>query len=404
MEEPVTKASPRFTDAQVTGDLLAAARRAHADEDLLVVHMPSAQEPQPYAYPGFSARQIEAAEFYKRKARRVSSEGYDKRILQGSRQSSAESKTNHSGGIRKVFSRKPCQRPGTHHHTELREAESPVYHGGHIIVAKRRLGRHEFDNTDVEEDCRGGADLHATTFAPFRSPKTPMVRDREDTDTEMHTPQALRYHEVQDMHSIHRKPVDTPQESPTCYASGLKNLPQVALIHPALAALPRSHPHRQRHQQEGNRKCSFGCVKDPDSDVCTERRNAPATSLFDQKMPVKLNPQDCREENHDGQAPPPFLEHLAVVSIGTLDACRHIIAHLLPRIAPINGLRADQSPQQKVAAMKQMLATAGQAMVFVAIAAMLWRVASAVFKVLEIMFWPFVLPFKILSWIGGGPG
>lgn len=408
MEEPVTKASPRFTDAQVAGDLLAAGGRSHANEDLLVLHMPSAQEPQPFAYPGYSSKQIEAAEFYKRKARRGSSEGYDKRILHGSRQCSAESKASHSGGIRKVSFRKPCQKAVSSHHTQFRETESPVYHGGHIIVAKRRVGRHEFDNTDVEDDCRAGADLHATTFAPFRSPKTPMVRDRDDTDKEMHASQAPRYCDVQNMHSIHRKPVSTQQGSSICHGNDLKSLPQIALIHPAFAALPRSHPHRQRQDPEGERKCSFGCVKDPDSDVCVERRT-PSTSLlcsgttplFDQRNEARSKSFDGGQEGHDEQAPPPFLEHLAVASISIFDACRSVIAPLIPRITAMDALRADQTPQQKLAAMKQLLATAGQAMVFVAIAATLWRVGSAVVQISEIVFWPIIVPFRIVGWLGG---
>ncbi|KAK4498878.1 hypothetical protein PRZ48_009388 [Zasmidium cellare] len=44
--------------------------------------MPSAREPQPFAYPGYTAEQIEALEHYQRKTRQVSNEGYDRRLLQ----------------------------------------------------------------------------------------------------------------------------------------------------------------------------------------------------------------------------------------------------------------------------------------------------------------------------------
>lgn len=53
-----------------------------APEDQFVVHMPSAREPQPFAYPGYTPEQIEALEHYRDKTRRVSSEGYDRRLLQ----------------------------------------------------------------------------------------------------------------------------------------------------------------------------------------------------------------------------------------------------------------------------------------------------------------------------------
>ncbi|KXT13256.1 hypothetical protein AC579_2482 [Pseudocercospora musae] len=57
-------------------------------DDQFVVNMPSAREPQPFSYPGYTAEQIDALEHYRRKARRVSSDGYDRRLFH--RQSSCK--------------------------------------------------------------------------------------------------------------------------------------------------------------------------------------------------------------------------------------------------------------------------------------------------------------------------
>ena len=412
MEAPVTSVSPRFTDAQVEGDIVATGGQDFGNEDVLVVHMPSAREPQPFAYPGYSAKQIEAAEFYKRKARRVSSEGYDKRILPGSRQCSAESKASHAGGIRKVSLQRRSQKSVTTDDLNHRETESPVCHGGHIIVAKRRIGRHEFNKSDVE-DFLGGADLLERTFAPFISPKTPKLRTQHGGATEMHTSKPLRHRGASDTHQIHRKPVNRWSESPY-HTVNLKSLPQIALVHPTLAALSRSHPHRLRIPQDGDRKCSFGCAKDPDNDVCIERRTpsssttmSPQHPMFDQRpsaIALNVRTEDDQRDARGHQETLPLMEHLAVAIISIIDAFRYFIAPVIPRLAAIDPLRADQTPQQKLEAMKRILSTSGQALVFLALAATLWRVGSAVVHVFEILFWPIVLPFKILGWLGGRAG
>jgi hypothetical protein len=78
---------------------------------------------------------------------------------------------------------------------------------------------------------------------------------------------------------------------------------------------------------------------------------------------------------------------------------------VISRIGFIEVLRAyDRTPKQKLEAMLQALSTVGQAMILLAITATLWHVGSAVVHVFEIVLWPFVLPLKILRWLGGGGG
>jgi hypothetical protein len=413
MEAPVTSASPRFTDAQVEGDIVAWGGQHPAGDDVLVVHMPSAREPQPYAYPGYSAKQIEAVEFYKRKARQVSREGYDKRILSGSRQCSADSKTSDGGGIRKVPSQKRSQKPVTTNDLYIREAESSVHHGGHIIVAKRRIGCHEFKDLEIEEDCRDGAELLKRTFAPFESPKTPGLRTQDGSAKEMHTSKPLRQRGASDIHQIHRKPVSRLPES-LYHTVNLKSRPQIAMVHPTSAALPHNHSHRHQVPQDGDRRCSFGCAKDPDSDVCIERRTPSSSTisssprpLFDRRPSNRTMNEPTKDNQivaRDHQDTVPLMEHLAAAVISIIDAFRYLIAPIVPRLAVIDYLRAEQTPQQKLDAMKRMLSTSGQALVLLVLAATLWHVGSAVVRVFEVVFWPMVLPFRILGWMGGGTG
>ena len=69
-------ASPRPSETNVgAADIICGETEALEDTlrgDRFVIHMPSAREPQPYAFPGRSAEEIQAYEHYKQKARKTS--------------------------------------------------------------------------------------------------------------------------------------------------------------------------------------------------------------------------------------------------------------------------------------------------------------------------------------------
>ena len=115
---------------------------------------------------------------------------------------------------------------------------------------------------------------------------------------------------------------------------------------------------------------------------------------------MKDDQRDAREH----QDTLPLLEHLAAAIVSVIDACRYVIVPMIPRLAVIDALRADQTPQEKMEAMKWILATSGQALIMLVLAATLWRVGSAAMQVFELVFWPIVLPFRILGWLGGRAG
>ena len=383
-------ASPRVTATQVEGGLIQSRSQPLLNEDALVVHMPSAQEPQPYAYPGYSAKQIEAAEFYKRKARRVSNEGYDRRPVSGGQQLWSGQGSDASG------------------------RGSPALECGHITVANRRIGKAEFDPIEAAADFHGGAELRAGMFAPFISPKTPAIRRGDASINEMHTAQAPRCDERSALYTIPRKPLHD-SESPTFSHEGtLKALPRVALVHPALAALPLGHPQRLKPGNESARYCSLGCVKDHDGVVCIERRgpSTPATfgtcsALFEQREPVAPratpNPDyDQTAYQNDSQQPTRLDGMLASAIIRSIVACHQKIAPRLPRIQVVDVLQAkDKTMQQKIDALRQLLSTAGQAMILLAFTVVLWYVGSAAMRVLEVVLWPIIMPIRVLKWLGG---
>ena len=407
-------ASPRITRADVEVGMVSLRSQPLLNEDALVVHMPSAQEPQPYAYPGYSAKQIEAAEFYKRKARRVSSEGYDQRIFLGNRQTSSGAGPGISG-LAKASSSQSGQGAARDKSSHQSNAESPVMNQGYITVAKRRIGPQGFDSGEVGRDSQGGADIQPTTFAPFSSPKTPAMRVGDEMITELQTARVRRHQDSPACYQVHRNPLNTDRDRASSHAKGLKSLPKLALVHPTLAALPQTHPHRQQMERSETRKCSFGCTKDLDGNVCVQRRTPLSAiaishkhSLFDQEMPVVMAssaepPASQQDGSHYFQDFPQPFEILATAIISIIDACRHVILPRIPHLRVFAVLRADdRSPQQKVDALKHILSTAGQALIILGITATLWYVGSAIMHGFEVILWPVLVPFKILRWLGGG--
>ena len=404
-EVAAVAASPRITKAEVEVGMVSSRSQPVLSEDVLVVHMPSAQEPQPYAYPGYSAKQIEAAELYMRKARRVSSEGYDQRIFSEHSQNSSGAEPG-IPGIRKVSSNDSGSHDKISHRNNV---ESPVLQQGHIMVAKRRIGPHGFDKIDVGGDCQCGAETHPATFAPFSSPRTPAMRVGGESITELRTVPPRRHQHSPAECQVHRKPLDTDRDHSYSHAINLKGLPKLALVHPTLAALPRTHPHRQRTEHEEPRKYSFGCAKDSQGNACIERRTPHSTtappsnySFFDQVAPFAVDSSAVQSSDKHSDFPQPF-EILATAIISIIDACRHVILPHIPHLTAVDVLRADdRSPQQKVDALRYMLSTAGQAIMVLGITAISWYVGSAIMHVLEVVLWPVLVPFKILRWLGNG--
>ena len=428
-EATVSKASPKVTDTNAHAGLIASKSQPVLQEDKFVVHMPSAREPQPYAYPGYSAEQIAAFEHYKRKARQVSSEGYDQRLPNNNHQASSGSADN---GV--CVPETPTSNEG-----------SPRFPARDITVVAKSTEACEGSRDPIDGRCCGGAELRAATFAPFSSPRTPALHIREETATVLDSTRKACVHNSPAILHGHRKPLasprdphspaidcqnrhathhhyaeNTPPHSCSADAAGvsgdLRQLPRVTLVHPSLARLPQPHSHRQPVNRVENRKCSLGCSKDPNN-ICVERCSPLSgvglpqhRTLFDDEIPAPEftsctsnaeELQSAHSSQHDQTQQVSEMLLTAVISI--IDTCRQIHLPALPRIGVLRILSAeDTTPQQKADALKTILSSTGQAVLLLMAIAMLWQVGSAVMHAFEMLLWPLLVPFKLLRWVVSG--
>ena len=435
-------ASPKITNANVNAGLISCRSEPTLHEDNLIMHMPSAREPQPYAYSGYSANQIEAFEHYKRKTRRVSSEGYDRRIFSPTRHASFEGKTGELNVRKGPIHDEPTGFEGACDLALNHNASSMRPPNRDITVVKRRIGAYKHEGAVEEGHCYAGAEVNAADFAPFHSPETPLPYSGEGNNAVLETLARVPPYRNVTAFKIHRKPVASPkdpennpaevkdlrdlrdinQDGSSSYSLNasdcrqnptLRHLPRVALVHPALAALPQAHPHRQRVDYETTRKCSLGCAKNPNN-ICMQR-SLPNPGMA-QPMKQKLFRNDvnaagtpsvgqARELNYatvPRQRPqtPWLFEVLVTGAVAVLETCRSVRMPGLPRIRTIDVLKADNaSPQQKVDALKTIVSSTGQALVLLTATAIIWQVGSAFAHMLEMLFWPLLVPFKILRWL-----
>ena len=445
-EIAVSVASPQTTHANADAGLVYSRSQPLMHEDKLLVHMPSAREPQPYAYPGYSAKQIAAFEHYKRKTRRVSSEGYDQRILSTVGQTWQGSVPN-THGIPVMSACDIAEKSVT---TDVpgitREKENPKPMEENIKVAKMRSEARGLDYTvdrwTSSADCYAGAELKATDFAPYSSPRTPDMRHQHDSVSTLGTISKANESRADILH-VRRKPVapspgaqltssdgQKTDNSHFLYAENipvqlcdpspstdLRHLPRIALVHPVHASLPRALPHRQAPNAGGERKCSLGCNRNMDGDTCVNRLpsvdTVPSTkrALFEGSALVPntnpsnlaVNQMSTHSRDLDEQhSVPQLLEVLVTGIISMVDSCRHVHVPVLPRIGALEILRAEETtPQQKVDALKTIWSSTGQVLIFLTIMAVLWQVGSALTHLCEVFFWPLLVPFKMLQWLAG---
>jgi hypothetical protein len=360
-------ASSRPTDASAgAADIVGCEPQAGADkggDDRFVVHMPSAREPQPYAFPGRSAQEIQAFEHYKRKARKTSGEGWDQRCVQ-------------SGGIRKSSAtedergRKRIPSNGMPGHLPARDG----------TVIKR--GVPSLESTDGS--AFAGADLQyvATSFAPYSSQKTPARKSSGGQKRK--TARILR--DIAATSSC-KQPISPP-------ITHLSQLPKLHLVHPDLASLPI--PKLQRVAETAKRSCSLGCDRSPDADTCPQ---------------LASNHKHIQALFASDEAPSPFLvEHATALLAYLLGALRSLSDNLgatiricLPGPAMINTLTSpDASVEAKIAASRALLALVGQIAGVLIAVSVVWKLLDAVAGVTGLVMWPLIAPMRILWWVVSG--
>ncbi|KAI6876515.1 hypothetical protein KC338_g112 [Hortaea werneckii] len=169
----ITLAAARQTSELVGGSLTTSQSQPMLKDDQFVCHMPSAREPQPFNYPGRTPAEIEAFEHYRQKTRKVSAEGYDKRVV-----------CNTSGGLLQTASGSGCghcpDTTTTHQHISA-SLQQPCQR---IHVTRRAMNTYE-NNHDLPSTPDTA--VSAASFAPFASPRTPVSKDAGSDDTLLKT-------------------------------------------------------------------------------------------------------------------------------------------------------------------------------------------------------------------------
>ncbi|KAK5167131.1 uncharacterized protein LTR77_007861 [Saxophila tyrrhenica] len=282
-------ASPRITAADADTDLCISKSHPHLADDAFMVHMPSAREPQPYAYPGYSAKEIDAFEYYRQKARRVSSEGYDRRILIRDQNVSA-----YPGGIQQDLQHAKTRGAKENESQAQMFTRTPF---DAIRTVKTRPAQQTLRTSNDDMHCFGGAELQTASFAPFSSPRTPAPHFGPELTTALKT-----IHKPAPGSPVLRKPLphDDHHTPPTADSSpDLRHLPLIRLIHPLHASSPRN-------PAQGHRQCSLGCDKDASTSLCVPFRLAAGhdatTSASPSLFAGVAQPSVGKGEQGDGQA------------------------------------------------------------------------------------------------------
>ena len=362
-------ASPRVTAVAADAQHIWDKSPTEMSEDAFVVHMPSAREPQPYAYPGYSARQIAACEQYGQQPHPNSDERRGGRVTRGHQ--------GVSDGYRQISQ-------------QIREA--------------------------MEAD--------PAAFAPFSSPRTPHDRGEHKADTAMRTISQPRQHDHQIISPISRKPARhthrerQPKHHTTQGASSprpatttpppqadldLRHLPRVRLLHPSLASATGCGAQEHSNPDFGHRQCSLGCLRDTDTNLCVQPRLASGSSVTTPRR--VLFDDGVRQPNFgskEAEAQPSSLlvEILVMGIIGVVNVSKQVRMPPLPRFCALDILSArSATPREKANALEILVATAGQAVLFLMLAALVWQVGSALVRCLQLLCWPLLVSLKMMRWV-----
>ncbi|KAK0365277.1 hypothetical protein LTR59_001174 [Friedmanniomyces endolithicus] len=349
-------ASPRETNATAGASVMG--RVSGLGDDRFVVQMPSAREPQPYVYPGCSAAEIKALELYKRKVRKGGREEC------GGVRVGSGCAINATAGVRKM--------------ADIRVAKRQTHASG-------RSGHHE-------PAFAPGPELTAATFAPFASPHTPSTRTINVEATVLKTVCRTAPHRDDSPYPdfetgpIRRKPVGSPPIS-----SNLSQLlPRVRLVHPERASEPHPPP------APTSRICSLGCERETGTGECHDKPSRPLPHPARQPFnPAKPSPV---VDNQDPTA--------QILSAALTYAVQKFQNLRPPNTRALWALRApNASPQQKIDGLRALLSLAAQVLAVLLVLSAVWRFGVLVGQVVEVVLWPFVVPFRIVWWlvgVGGG--
>lgn len=313
------------------------------EEDVLTVHMPSAREPQPYAYPGYSAQQIEALKMGRKKT---------------------------CGGQEKM--------------------QRLVSSGKHL---------------PNDRHCTTGAEVDALVFAPFSSPRTPASKINP-ISTAMNTLQRPGTNdENAPGHIIHRKPLLSSTTSPTDGPTSF--LPRVRLTHPSLAAKTTRQCSLGCPRDAETDLCVQRRLASSDHSPNRTKNSLFDTHATQRNLDGYTEGLRHESEAVSNAGRGTWCLSPSDIIVGVLITLTNAIKIVplpktLPTVLtlPLKTLTAETaSPQEKSRALKEILSSVGQALLLITLTAMVWQVGSAVMRCVCVILWPLGVLGRMVRWV-----
>jgi len=364
-----------------------------------LVRMPSAQEPQPYEYPGCSSQQIAAYRLHGPSWRRKDS------VVDVASDDPAGDRAFAAATAALVI----C---GAVEGIHVPKNRKPIQ----LHIAEMHAATRSPDNIGIQSERNGQRFVSAT------------VEDETNEPREIH------------YHPNAARPVPYPTATPQSthfIPIDLRSLPRPTFIHPRHAAIPQLTPFRIRTepdlererllatQRTARRDCSLNCPPDPSTNNCAtaeERMRAASnnTVIFTDRS--VSNPRPLFEDLHARQEEvkasnsneallttpaisiplTPLAEVLLTTLLTFASALLALPLPSFPQPAALKTLYSDRTtPAEKVAALKSLVAGTGQVVVLLSVLAALWQVLTLLGRVVEFVIWPFLVPFRILRFVGG---
>ncbi|TKA70717.1 hypothetical protein B0A49_04361 [Cryomyces minteri] len=352
--------------------------------------MPSAREPQPYAFPGHSAAQVAAFQHYQWKSRQISNQEQGQAMK----------------------SRMPSIGSGPRKFAEASEAlrvhaTTPQRHDTVIKRLEVVPGAVEMDATPPASPSLG----FSTRVAPSNSSRCSSTATASTNASSLSSCSSTSTGPTFTL--IPRKPI-SPQPTPrtssaftppissaaeegqiapsrldvlahSAYApTDLRHLPPVKLVHPAYASIPRTAPRSAPPASEPS--MSLAPTPPQSRTRSTAAEPASTASLLAYTSTIR-----------------PFLPSslLSITALADLDNM-NLIHHLLH---PSFLFRTLSSPTatltQRLDALKTALIVAAQTAALLYAAVLLWRVCVVVGEVVEVLLWPVRVVARLLGWVGG---
>ena len=349
-------------------------------DDQFIVRMPSAQEPQPFAYPGYSAEQIEALEQYEQKKNNP-------------RRSSDE-----------------CCRRGVDNFGNVSPSHPIRHHTAHITTRPHQKITSHAPPVHLQDEPDGGPSRAVLSPIPRNicmkktrgKGKYPVSAPALDVNRESQ-PQVT----AQKWTNIPRKPIDRATTSnqggklQNTLEEELENPPRVHYItlvhHRQAPTFPREeyveHPISKHHHQSESTDDRKRSYHPREQDFASDSNTNTNTTMASAQESGAIA-EASETTTAIGTDP--------ISIIFNLFFNNNTLSPQIPHSFLSDLLAAEWiSPQQKLSALRTLLRTGGRILTLCIVIALAWRFGAAVIRVLDEIWWPVIVPFRLVAWVCG---